>query len=346
MNFSDSFEGAILGAVIGDALGVPAEFMSREELRKRPVCDMIGGGAHNQPAGTWSDDTSMILCTMDSMIANKEKGIDYDDQMQRFSDWLWNAENTAHDEVFDVGGTTRHAIFKYVKKTPALECGETAENTCGNGSLMRIMPTALYVCLHYDNEKLDDRAADIIHNTSKCTHAHPKCQVACGIYCSVVFRLLDGGDLKAAVYEGIESALEYYRSKPEYVAVLPEFETLREIGEWPEEDIQSGGYVIHTLQAALWCLLNTKDFSQCVLRAVNLGRDTDTTAAVAGGLAGLWYGSPQIPPEWEQKTAKYEEIKERVAPFYRACLRVTREEGREMVAEAEEASMPEWWKTT
>lgn len=129
--------------------------------------DMIGGGAHNQPAGTWSDDTSMILCTMDSIM---DKGINYDDQMLRFSRWLWEAENTARDEVFDVGGTTKHAIFKYVKKSPALECGETAENSCGNGSLMRIMPTALYIWGQHGNEKLDDISADIIHNTSKCTH--------------------------------------------------------------------------------------------------------------------------------------------------------------------------------
>lgn len=310
------FEGAILGAVIGDALGVPAEFMSREELRDHPVRDMIGGGAHNQPAGTWSDDTSMILCTMDSIM---DKGINYDDQMLRFSRWLWEAENTARDEVFDVGGTTKHAIFKYVKKSPALECGETAENSCGNGSLMRIMPTALYIWGQHGNEKLDDISADIIHNTSKCTHAHLKCQVACGIYCSVVFSLNRGGSLNEAVSSGIESALQYYRSKPKYATVLPEFETLREIGEWSEDDIKSTGYVVHTLQASLWCLLNTKGYPQCVLRAVDLGRDTDTTAAVAGALAGLWYGSKQIPAVWELKTAKYEEIKERTKRFYAAC---------------------------
>lgn len=311
------FEGAILGAVIGDALGVPAEFMSREELRKKPVRDLIGGGAHNQPAGTWSDDTSMILCTMDSII---DKGINYDDQMQRFSRWLWDAENTAHDEVFDVGGTTKHAIFKYVKKIPALECGETAENTCGNGSLMRIMPTALYVLGQYESEKLDDRTVDIIHSTSKCTHAHPKCQVACGIYCSVVFHLSKGGKLEDAVSTGIESALQYYRSKEEYAAVLPEFESLREIGKRSEEDIRSTGYVVHTLQAALWCLLNTKGYPQCVLRAVDLGDDTDTTAAVAGALAGIWYGAKHIPAVWELKTAKCEEIKARIKRFYVACI--------------------------
>ena len=310
-------EGAIMGLVVGDALGVPAEFMSREELRESPVCEMIGGGAHGQLPGTWSDDTSMTLCTMDSLISN---GIDYDDQMQRFSRWLWDAENTARDEVFDVGGTTKHAVFKFVKKIPALECGETAENTCGNGSLMRIIPTAMYLLGQNNACELSDTTAEVIHNTSKCTHAHLKCQVACGIYCSVVFRMSTAGDLKDAVQSGITHALSYYRGKTEFSPVLPEFETLREIELWPEEDIQSGGYVIHTLQAALWCLLNTDTYEGCVLKAVNLGRDTDTTAAVVGALAGMWYGEQRIPTSWKLLTVKYDEIKGKAREFYDACV--------------------------
>ena len=154
-----TIEGAIIGSVVGDALGVPGEFMSRKELKENPITDMIGGGAHNQPPGTWSDDTSMILCTMDSII---ECGIDYNDQMQRFADWLWYANNTAHDEVFDVGGTTKQSIFRFVKDMPALECGELAENTCGNGSLMRIIPTALYLVGKYGVTELNDFSAERI----------------------------------------------------------------------------------------------------------------------------------------------------------------------------------------
>ena len=114
LKYKEYVEGAILGSVVGDALGVPGEFMTREELRENPITKMIGGGAHGQLPGTWSDDTSMTLCTIDSII---EKGLDYDDQMYRFADWLWNATNTARDEVFDVGGTTKHAIFRFMKKT-------------------------------------------------------------------------------------------------------------------------------------------------------------------------------------------------------------------------------------
>lgn len=312
------FEGAILGAVVGDALGVSAEFMTREELRNTPITGMAGGGAHGQLPGTWSDDTSMTLCAIDSII---DCGIDYADQMERFGDWLWNGANTARDEVFDVGGATKKAIFRFVKGTPALECGERAENTCGNGSLMRIMPTALYLVGRYGNKTLDDRAAEVIHNTSKCTHAHVRCQMACGVFCSVVFRMICGGDLRGAVKEGVGSALDYYRGKTEFAEVYAEFESLAEIEKWSEGEVESSGFVLHTLQAALWCLLTTEGYAQCVQKAVNLGEDTDTTAAVAGALAGLWYGEEQIPREWARATVKYEEIKSRVKKFYWTCVK-------------------------
>jgi len=315
-SYYEAIEGSILGSVVGDALGVPGEFMEREELQMNPITDMIGGGAHNQLPGTWSDDSSMTLCTVDSII---EKGVDFEDQMYRFADWLWSASNTARDEVFDVGGATKHAIFRYMKKTPALECGELAENTCGNGSLMRIMPTALYLLGQYECRDLDDEIAEIIHNTSKCTHAHLRCQMACGVFCSVVFSLSCCGHLYNAVVGGIASALKYYREKPEFAGVYDDFTNLLDIGKWSEDQVHSTGYVLHTLQAALWCLLTTSGYVECVLKAVNLGRDTDTTAAVAGALAGFWYGEKEIPVKWAETTAKYDEIKQKMKPFYYAC---------------------------
>lgn len=316
--FQKLSEGAILGFVVGDALGVPAEFMKREELAINPVVGMRSGGAHGQRAGTWSDDSSMTLCAMDSLA---EKGVDYTDLMQRFTSWLWNGLNTAYNEVFDVGGTTKTAIFRFNKNTPPLECGEVQEYCCGNGSLMRIIPTALYIIGQYGNTALDDRAAEIIHNTSICTHAHPRCQMACGIYCGVIFRMCRGGELHEAVNEGICSALDYYKDKPAFAQVYHEFKSLREIAVWPDDQICGSGFVLHTLQASLWCLLTTKDYAECVLKAVNLGRDTDTTAAVAGGLAGLWYGEGSFPGEWTKVTAKYAEIKERCKKFAAACAK-------------------------
>lgn len=314
----ESIEGSILGFAVGDALGVPAEFMDREQLQRNPVTGMQSGGTHGQPAGTWSDDTSMTLCLMDSI---REKGIDYTDQMTRFSDWLWYAENTARGETFDVGGTTKHAVFKFVRGTPPLECGETAEFSCGNGSLMRILPIAFYLVGQYGNAELDDRAAEIIHNASKCTHAHPRCQMACGIYSSVVFQFCSGNSLKKSVESGVLSALSFYKDKPAFAEVYHEFESLKKIHLWKEDQISSSGYVIHTLQASLWCLLTTSCYEDCVLKAINLGEDTDTTAAVAGGLAGLCYGVRSIPENWLHELAKYNELKSKCNQFARSCLK-------------------------
>lgn len=310
--------GAILGFVTGDTLGVPVEFMSRSELQKNPVTDMRDGGVHNQPAGTWSDDTSMTLCVMDSLIA---KGVDFSDQMERFADWLWNASNTAHDEVFDVGGTTKRSIYKYLQKVPPLDCGETADYCCGNGSLMRILPMALFIFAKYGNLTLDDQTAQLIHDASRCTHAHPRCQMACGIYCSVVFQLcVKTHSLETSVETGVTSALEYYRQKQEFDAVYPDFESLVEIEQWKEHQISGSGYVLHTLQAALWCLLTTSSYRECICKAVNLGEDTDTTAAVAGGLAGLWYGMEAIPSSWLHQISKYDQIERKSKHFLEICF--------------------------
>lgn len=299
-------KGAVFGFVVGDALGVPVEFESREKLMHNPVAEMRWGGTHGQPAGTWSDDTSMTLCVMESLI---EKGIDYEDQMKRFEDWLWNASNTAHDEVFDVGIATKSSIFRFAKGTPALACGEQADYSCGNGSLMRMLPMALYIAGKYGNSELDDRAADVIHKSSMCTHAHLRCQMACGIYASVVFKLCDReAGLIKAVKSGVEEALAYYRNKEDFQGVYGDFENLENIELWDEAGISGSGYVLHTLQASLWCLLTTASYEACVLKAVNLGEDTDTTAAVAGSLAGLWYGYEAIPSDWLDALAKKDRI--------------------------------------
>ena len=320
--FFNFIEGAVLGFATADALGVPVEFTSREERRKDPVCEMRSGGAHGQPAGTWSDDTSMTLCMIHSLI---EKGIDYEDQMARFADWLQNGNYTARGNVFDIGGTTHRAISKYLHGKPALECGDDSDSACGNGSLMRIMPLAFYLGGKYDNWKLDGRTAEIIHKASDCTHANRRCEMACGIYCSIIFQMCSGGCLPNAVMGGLIPALFYYRDHPDYKNLYGEFEPMLKIASWTEEDIKSGGYVIDTLQAAAWCLLTTESYAECVIKAVNLGRDTDTTAAVAGALAGMWYGAKTIPVNWTEVLAKQDEIKALSIRFAYACFDVKKD---------------------
>lgn len=303
---NDQFEvitlGGVMGLAVGDALGVPAEFMSREELGKSPVTGMQSGGAHGQPQGTWSDDTSLTVCLMESLI----HGVDYNDQMQRFTDWMLHGAYSAHDELFDIGGGTKAAIFKYAHGYPPLECGGLSDNSCGNGSLMRILPAVLYSLADNEDAVFDNKTASLIHDMSRLTHAHSCCLVACGIYASIVFGLAGGGELASGCKHEIQHALAYYSANPKLTGQLERFFHLNGIELLHENDIQSTGYVVHTLEAALWCLNTTASYEECVLKAVNLGDDTDTTAAVAGSLAGIRYGYDAIPRGWLDALARRE----------------------------------------
>ena len=314
----ESVKGAVLGYAVGDALGVPVEFAGREVRRIDPVKGMRSGGVHAQPAGTWSDDTSMTLCMIHSLI---EKGIDYEDQMRRFGDWMEKAAYTARGEVFDIGGTTRYAISNHLRGVPALKCGDKAERACGNGSLMRMMPLAIYLAALCDDTVPAGIIADVIHRASDCTHAHRRCEMACGIYCSIIFGLCRGGELEKAVMSGLLSALVYYRDHGDFEKLYEEVAPMINIKDWTLSEIKSGGYVLDTLRSAVWCLLTTNSYAQCVLKAVNLGGDTDTTAAVAGALAGLWYGAEAIPDAWISALAQNEALDTLAGEFYYACLK-------------------------
>ena len=302
MMFEDAVKNGILGLVVGDALGVPVEFCSREELERDPVKGMRAYGTHHQPAGTWSDDSSMALCLMESLT----KDVDYADMMDQFLRWANEGYMTAHGKVFDIGVATRQALIRFAHGTPPLECGGNGKYDNGNGSLMRILPMALYLhrTMGPDFPRMTE-AYQIIHNASALTHAHPISLIACGLYCAAVNELLCG---KPSVWDGIKAAKEFYRNQTEFVPYLDIFQRIEPdiLPALPKSEIKSGGYVVHTLEAALWCLERHDSFRACLLEAVNLGEDTDTVGAVAGGLAGLRYGG--IPEDWLDLIAHREEI--------------------------------------
>ena len=283
---------AMLGHAVADALGVPVEFSSRLERREDPVTGYRGYGAHRVPAGTWSDDTSMALATLDSLA----RGLNYDDMMRRFLAWWQDAAYTATDVVFDMGITTQKALIRFHRGAEPLDCGLCGDYDNGNGSLMRIIPAALYCRARLPEEDLS-RHLEIVHEISALTHAHLRSQLACGAYCCVLWELLDCPD-KSAVAAGLARAHAFYAADPGFADELPVFRRLWDGGlaDLPDEAIRSSGYVVDTLEAALWCLLTTDSYAECVLKAVNLGSDTDTVAAIAGGLAGLLYGMDQVEP--------------------------------------------------
>ena len=284
----------ILGFVIADALGVPIEFKSREELSINPLKEMIGYGSHKVPEGTWSDDTSMMLATMDSIV-NTNK-IDYSDMMKRFCEWYVNSQYTATGVMFDIGISTRKALHKFDSGYNALDCGGKGEFDNGNGSLMRILPISFYSLYNNLNE---EQEIQLLNNCSSLTHGHEISKLGCKIYTDYIKSLLKGKNKKEAFYEIMNKDYSKNYSKDsinKYKRLFSEgFETLN------ISQIKSSGYVVDTLEASIWCVLNTDSYEEAVVKAINLGEDTDTVGAITGSIAGLIYGNEKIPERWSAK---------------------------------------------
>ena len=298
----ESVFGGLFGLAAGDALGVPVEFVGRESLSSEPVTGMREGGSHGQPAGTWSDDSSLAFCLAETLSRG---GLDLSDLAKRFVDWLFNGYWTPRGEVFDAGGTTRAAIGHLRDGVDPMVAGLDGEMSNGNGSLMRILPLAFYVAPLDVVEQF--RHA---HEVSCLTHGHPRSQMACGIYIQFLVNLLKGENLQEAYVTSAKTSREFYPSRPLFRAELPHFSRVLSgtLHLLEEGEIRSGVYVIDTLEASIWCLLNTSSYRDAVLKAVNLGYDTDTTGAVTGGAAGICYGLRGIPSEWLDIIAKRERI--------------------------------------
>lgn len=280
---------AICGLTVGDALGVPVEFKPRSYMIDHPVTDMLAYGTYNQPKGTWSDDTSMTLATMQSIV--NRNGIDTEDIMNEFHLYARQSKYCQY-EVFDYGNTTIRAIEKFEDGYPVSECGGRGDRDNGNGSLMRILPLAFIPGITYEE----------IENVSAITHAHPKSKISCVLYIEIAKSMLEN-DLE--ISEHIAGACEKIQRYYEGSEYLTEF---KDIFENDYHVVEGRSYVIKTLEAVLYCLLETDNYRDAVLKAVNLGRDTDTVAAITGGLAGIYYGYDDIPSEWIESIPQIENI--------------------------------------
>lgn len=300
----DRIKAVMIGHAVGDALGVPVEFKDREILQKDPVTDMRGFGTYPVPAGSWSDDTSMSLCALEAL---SHKDWSWDMIMNNFVSWLENGEFTPTGEAFDVGRTCLEAIVRYKRDgLPPMECGCDGEYSNGNGSLMRIHPFVLYA-INIEEDDLYWRLMEIAKNASRLTHAHQISVVACQIY-GVCLTYLLLNESKDIIYDALEFAAEEFVTPSELMHYKRIFKP--DFADLPENEIKSSGYVVDTLEAALWCLLTTDNYKDCVLKAVNLGKDADTVAAIAGGLAGALYGYDAIPEEWRKTLIKRKYIED------------------------------------
>ena len=273
---TDRLAGGVWGHLVGDAIGVPYEFTPANAIER-----VVFGhrGSHNQPPGTWSDDGGLMLALLDSLL---NAGFDPDDQGRRALAWF-AGKAYSPGPVFDIGNTTDAALDRLKHGVPAIEAGGVAESDNGNGSLMRVLPVALV-----DRDEEDEVIVSHAFTASALTHRHPRSQVACAVYCLGASWLLQDEPPTEALGQALESFRE--------MAAGPwatEFENLQRYTQ------RSGsGYVFDTFWCAWTALCESQSYAETIERAVRYGTDTDTTAAVAGGLAGIYWGYSGIPADW------------------------------------------------
>lgn len=307
MNVLSKIIDALIGFAIGDAMGVPIEFEKRIFLVDHLVTKMIGYGSHDVPKGTFSDDTSMTLATMDSII--HKKVIDYNDMMDRFCDWVNKAKYTATNEVFDIGIATKKALIRYWETKNALISGGKSINENGNGSLMRMLPIAFY-CF---SKKLNDQEIyNIVKDCSSITHAHEISVLGCYIYVQFIKFLLLGLNKDKSYLKICELN---YNNFEETTFLIYERILSGKIKDIHVNDIKSTGYVVDTLEACIWVSLNSSSFDESIIAAINLGDDTDTIGAITGSISGIIYGMENINKEWLMDLARKDYLIEMALQF-------------------------------
>ena len=277
----DRATGALLGLAVGDALGTTLEF-ERRDSRPR-VVDITGGGPFDLRPGCWTDDTAMALALADSLLATES--LDCSDLMDRFVAWWQNGEYSPTGHCFDIGITTRNALQRYLRTGDPL-AGSTDPRTAGNGSLMRLAPVALR--FWNDRDRLDHAAAQ----QSRTTHAAEEAVDGCRAFADLLADAISGKPrrdvLAPRAFDGAPAIAEIVKSSWRGCA---------------RQKIRSSGYVVHTLEAAMWSVARTGNFRNAVLLAANLADDADTVAAVTGQLAGAIYGLSGIPTDWLERIA-------------------------------------------
>lgn len=322
-NLSNLFVDLVFGVAVGDALGCPVQFFSRKDVKSFNIRGMVGHGTYDMPAGTWTDDTSMTLCLVDSLA---EKGeLDFDDIMEKFVRWMVGNEYTPHGKAFDMGETCISAIFNYKKRgLPPLECGGKKENQNGNGSIMRIAPLAFYLLEKFGLDAFDsDEAFDATHKVSSLTHAHEIALIGCDIYLASILEAVRGRKKDEILKNVLPKMQAYVERNPRFTAAFEKYGRIfkSDFAALLEDSISSSGYVLHTLEAALWSFLTTDSYEECLLKVINLGSDTDSVGAVAGGLAAVYYSGVEgrsIPEKWVSKIENIDLIEKIVAKYLSA----------------------------
>ncbi len=314
----DPFVSGLYGFVIGDAFGLPIEFMNRDRLKQNPVTDMIPMGTYRFPIGTWSDDSSMIFATMDAFKKETELPKIYRQMLRNFLDWKHRGEFTPNGEMFDIEKTTAIALRRYqiqvLRDHPEhISCGMTQLSSNGNGSLMRILPVAFYL-YQTDIDVMSKEAWEMVKTVSSMTHAHIYSVLGCYIYVIYVIELLKGCE-KHTAYQNMQEKINQLEEYQEDLHSIYKRISTVDLATVKEEKIGSSGYIVETLEAVLWSILTTDSFSDAVVCATNLGDDTDTIGALTGALAGIIYGYEAIPEKWLNYIKKRKWVDQEIASF-------------------------------
>jgi ADP-ribosyl-[dinitrogen reductase] hydrolase len=287
---ADRFRGCLLGLAVGDAVGTTLEFRPKGSFA--PIKDMAGGGPFGLKAGEWTDDTSMALCLATSLV--ECDGFDPVDQMDRYCDWADNGYLSSTGRCFDIGNTVASALRAY-KATGEGFSGSTDPWSAGNGSIMRLAPVPMFY--------FPDTAAILRWSaeSSRTTHGATECIEACRVFGEILFRALSGLPKEDVLFSPHSVPISSER-----IAEIAAGGYRRKV----EGEIRGTGYVVQSLEAALWSFFQSDSFEEAILCAANLGEDADTTAAVCGQVAGAFYGEPGMPPRWLERLAMREEITE------------------------------------
>ena len=295
---TDRFRGALLGLAVGDAVGMPFEFRAPGTFE--PVIDMVGGGSFGLPAGKWTDDTSMALCLADSLL--ETRGFDPLDQITRYVRWWRSGYRSSTGECFDIGNTTVDSLARFERSGDPWS-GSTDSHASGNGSIMRLAPVAMA----YSGD--GPTAVGMSGDSSRTTHGSEEAVDACRYFGGLIASALSGAS-KDQILAGEPQRPASGAANVDMDSLSP---NIREIAEGSFKvrqppEIVGSGYVVRSLEAALWAFHSTEDFESGCLAAVNLGDDADTTAAVYGQIAGAYYGASGIPERWLEKLHARDEI--------------------------------------
>lgn len=305
-DYEQKLHGGIWGFILADAMGVPVEFTSRRERDKDPVKEIRAYGTYHQPYGSWSDDTSLMLCLMQNIV----EGYSIDNLARLFIKYLKEGYMTPYGRIFDIGSATKRAIINMEKGMEPILCGGVDEQDNGNGSLMRILPLAYYL-----RNEIPEKSIELIQEISSLTHRHKRSVLACIIYVEMAIQLIKGESKQSAYSKTIRFIEDnctnvFYNEFIYFNKILT-----GEIDKLKREKIKSSGYVVDTLEAAFWSFMTTSDYKEAILTAINLGEDTDTVGAITGGLAGLFYGYDNIPITWLQYLPRRDELLEHINEF-------------------------------